>query len=171
MTGVVVWFTGLPSSGKSTLARSVAAELAAGGLRPCILDGDEVRAALVPTPGYEPGARDDFYTTLGNLAALLADQGHVALVAATAHRAAHRERARSAAPQFLEVHVATDLDECERRDAKRLYARARRGELTAVPGVGEPYEVPEAPDVVAPHGDDPAAVTAVVAAVRGKVEA
>jgi adenylylsulfate kinase len=169
MTGAVVWFTGLPSSGKTTLARSVAAELERGGLCPCLLDGDEVRAALVPAPGYDPAARDDFYATLGNLAALLAGQGRVILVAATAHRRAHREGARAAAPRFLEVHVATGLAECERRDAKGLYARARAGELASVPGVSEPYEAPEAPEVVAPRGDDPGAAAAVARAVRAMV--
>lgn len=171
MTGVVVWFTGLPSSGKSTLARSVAGALAGLGPRPCMLDGDEVRDALTPPPGYDPGARDDFYTTLGKLAALLARQGHVVLVAATAHRRAHRAGARAAAPRFLEVHVATPLAECERRDGKGLYARARRGELVSVPGIGEPYEAPEAPAIAAPHGDDPEAAAQVVAAVRGMVGA
>ena len=88
--GVVVWLTGLPSSGKSTLARRVAATLRAAGRAVALLDGDEVRACLVPSPGYDDAGRGAFYATLARLAALLAHQGLVVLVPATAHRAEYR---------------------------------------------------------------------------------
>ena len=160
--GVVVWFTGLPSSGKSTLAERVRAALASGGRTAVRLDGDEVRQALVPTPGHWPSERDAFYETLARLAALLARQGVVTLVAATAHRRAHRERARALAPRFLEVYVTTPREECERRDAKGLYALARAGKAPLLPGVGVEYEPPAAPDVVAAGGEDAAALAEVV---------
>lgn len=165
-SGVVVWFTGLPSSGKSALARSVRDELAPLGTAQCILDGDEVRAALVPAPGYGEADRAAFYATLGNLAALLAKQGLVVLVPATAHLREYREHARRVAPRFVEVWVSTSAEECARRDSKGLYARARSDPALPVPGVTVAYEPPERPDVVAERGVDPDAVARVLAAIR-----
>jgi len=161
--GVVVWITGLPSSGKSTIAALLDRRLRETGRPACLLDGDEVRAALVPAPGYTPEARDAFYATLARLAALLASQGLVVLVPATAHRAAYREEARRLAPAFVEVHVAVDADECRRRDAKGLYAAARAGEAAGLPGADVAYEPPAAADVVARGGQDEGAVAAVMA--------
>jgi adenylylsulfate kinase len=159
--GVVVWFTGFPASGKSTLARAVAARLIEGGREPVLLDGDEIRAVLVPSPGYDYVARDGFYRTLGNLACLIAAQGRIVLVPATAYRRAWRDRTREHAPRFVEVHVATPLEECRRRDAMGTYARATAG--STVPGVGVEYEPPTAPEVVAL---DSSAVDAVLAALE-----
>ncbi|MBX3160423.1 MAG: adenylyl-sulfate kinase [Deltaproteobacteria bacterium] len=159
--GTVVWFTGLPASGKTTLARRVRELLPEATL----LDGDELREVL-GAGGYERGERDAFYAIAGRLAALLARQGRDVLVAATAPRRRHREAARALAPRFLEVHVATPREACEARDPKGLYARARAGEAPRLPGAGEPYEPPVAPDVVATGGDDAAAVAAIVSAVR-----
>ena len=116
MTGAVVWFTGLPASGKSTLARAVAARLREARREPVVLDGDDVRAALVPSPGHDPSARDGFYRTLGGLAGMLAQDGLIVLVAATAHQRAWRAHARGLAPRFVEVYLATPLGECRRRD-------------------------------------------------------
>jgi len=158
MSGAVVWLTGLPSSGKSTLAARLLAQLVAAGRPAALLDGDEVRDALVPRPGYAPAERDSFYATLARLAALLARQGLVVLVAATANRRAHRAQARSLAPRFLEVYLDVPTDECRRRDAKGLYARAAQGKTRDLPGADAAYEVPESPDVVARGGEDPGAV-------------
>jgi adenylylsulfate kinase len=161
--GVVIWLTGLPSSGKSTLARRVAARLCADGRPPVLLDGDDVRACLVPTPGYDEMGRGDFYESLARLAALLARQGFVVLVPATAHRRLFRQRARLLAPRFLEVLVDTGIEACEGRDPRGLWARARAGDVTALPGTGVAYEPPEHPDVVASGGHDEAALAAIVA--------
>lgn len=158
--GAVVWFTGLPSSGKSTLARAVARALDEKGRAHLLLDGDEVRAALLPRPGYGPRARANFYRTLGRLAALLAGQGLVVLVAATAHRQAFRTWARRRAPRFVEVYVDTPLLECARRNAKGLYGKAR-----GLPGVGVRYEVPRRPEVRAVGGASAAAVSACLRAL------
>lgn len=145
MSGVVVWFTGLPSSGKSTLA----AEIAARRPGAVTLDGDQVRAALRPQPGYGEAARADFYETLARLAGLLAGQGHLVLVPATAHLRAFRERARALAPRFVEVFVDTPPEACRRRDAKGLYAR----DEAALPGAGVAYEPPGAAEVTVRPGD------------------
>lgn len=160
--GVVVWFTGKPSCGKSTLARRVQQALVERGTAACLLDGDEVRAALVPEPGYGPEQRDAFYATLSNLAALLARQGFAVLVAATAHARALRDRARRAAPRFVEVYVDVPQQELLRRDAKGLYAAVREGRLTGVPGADVAYEPPETPDVIASGGEDERALRQLV---------
>lgn len=152
--GVVVWLTGLPSSGKSSLARRVLASLRAARAPACVLDGDDVRAALHPAPGYSPEARRDFYATLAELAALLARQGLAVLVPATANRAEFREAARAIAPRFIEVFVDVPLAICIERDAKGLYAQAQKGEVAELPGVGRDYEAPATPDVVARGGED-----------------
>lgn len=166
MSGVVVWLTGLPSSGKSTLASEVQAALRASGeVGACRLDGDDVRADLVPPPGYDEAARDGFYATLANLAARLAAQDLVVLVAATAHRSAFRERARALAPRFVEVHVDTPAETCAARDPKGLWARAAGDGATALPGVGPAYEPPSAPEVVVRPADADR-VARVLAAIR-----
>lgn len=161
MTGAVVWVTGLPSSGKSTLANRIADHLRGSGIAAAVLDGDQVRAALDPRPGYDAESRSRYYGTLAHLAALLARQGLVAVVAATANRRAFRERARALAPRFVEVFVDVPMETCAARDTKGLYAASRRGAVTELPGVGSGFERPEAPDVVASGGEDGAAAAAV----------
>lgn len=160
--GVVAFITGLPSAGKSTLAERAFAALRERGVPTCLLDGDAVRACLVPKVGYEPHDRSDFYETLANLAGLIADQGLVVLVAATAPRREFRERARALAPTFIEIWLDTPLEECRLRDTKGLYAAARAGEAHDVPGGDDVYEPPLAPDVRATGGHDQAAVEALV---------
>lgn len=161
MTGTVVWITGLPASGKSTLAERVRARL---GARSLILDSDALRIVL-EADSYATTDRDRFYRVLANLAAALAHQGLVVLVAATAQRRAYRELARRAAPRYVEVWVRTPAAECAQRDVKGLYARAAAGELPALPGVGVPYEPPSSPDVTAEGGLDDAAAAAIQALV------
>ena len=163
MTGIVVWFTGLPSSGKTCLARAVERRLQYGEQPVCLLDGDDMRAAIVPPPGYDDDSRQAFYTTLGNVAAVLASQGLIVLVAATADRAAFRDHARNRAGRFVEVFVDTPLEECRKRDAKGLYRDADEGRISGMPGVQRPYEAPERPDVVAHGGCSQAAVDDVLA--------
>lgn len=157
--GIVLWFTGLPASGKSTLATRVRDLVAAR--RSCVvLDSDALREALEATT-YGDVAREGFYRSLANLAALIARQGHVVLVAATAPLRVHREHARAVAPEFVEIWVRTPLAACEARDPKGLYARARAGDAPRLPGVGAPYEAPPAPDVTAEGGLDEAAAEAI----------
>ncbi|HZO15441.1 MAG TPA: adenylyl-sulfate kinase [Polyangiaceae bacterium] len=160
MNGLVVWLTGLPQAGKSTLAARLRAALLAAGESACILDGDEVREAISPVPGYGQEARDAFYATLGQLAALLAKQGLTVIVPATAHLRRYRDAARAIAPGFIEVHVATPMEECARRDEKGLYARAPAD----LPGVHVAYEPPRTAEVVAQGGRDEAALDEIVRA-------
>ncbi len=159
--GAVVWLTGVPAAGKSTLAARLDARLREAHVPAGVLDSDDLREVLVPRPGHEPEARDGFYQTLAGLAALLARRGLVVVVAATAHRRAWRDRARALAPRYLEVYVATPLAECRARDPKGLYGSP--AVLAQLPGGGVAYEPPLHPDVVAPHGDDPQVVDAVLA--------
>jgi adenylylsulfate kinase len=163
VTGAVVWVTGLPASGKSTFARALAVALRTRGVAAALLDGDEVRAALSPSPGYGPEQRAAFYATLADLAVLLAGQGLVAVVAATGHRRAFRARARNRACRYLEVFLDVPAEMCAGRDAKGLWTAARGGKAPGLPGAGVPYEPPEAPDVVAAGGEDAAAVERVLA--------
>jgi adenylylsulfate kinase len=150
MRGVIAWFTGLPASGKTTLAKRVRELLA----RPSILlDSDEVREAI-EARGYGTAERDAFYRALGQLARLFAGQGLAVLVAATAVRREYRDRVRAESQRFIEIHVRASPVECEARDFKGLYARAKTGGAPDLPGAEVPYEAPLAPEVVAGGGFD-----------------
>ena len=162
--GAVVWFTGLPASGKTTAAMRLVGHLRAQGREPVLLDSDEIRGAIVPPLGYDAAARDAFYQTLGNLACMLAWPGAIVAVSATAHLRRWRDAARGRAPRFVEVYVATPADECRRRDPKHLYRDPQIG--ADLPGVHSTYEPPLHPEVVAPNGDDEATIAAVLAALR-----
>jgi len=155
MNGALVWFTGLPASGKTTLARRVARRVGPA----IVLDSDEMRDVLGMTD-YSPAGRDAFYRALAALAVMLANQGHLVLVAATAPHRAHRDAAR-AAPRFIEVWVRASREECAARDIKGLYARANSGSASQLPGVGVAYEDPVAADVIAAGGNDEGAVEAI----------
>src|SRR3954447_22807341 len=149
--GGTVWFTGLPSSGKSTVAAAVEARLLAEGHAAYVLDGDNLRHGLDGDLGFSPGDRAENVRGTAEAAALLADAGVVALVSLVSPFAADRAAAREVHSRrnltFLEVWVSTPLEECERRDAKGLYARARAGEIPNCTGVGQPYEPPESPEL------------------------
>jgi adenylylsulfate kinase len=156
--GAIVWFTGLPNSGKSQLARRVQASLAQESIACCLLDGDRVRDLLRPRPGYSSQERDDFYVTLGNFALELAQQGLVVLVPATANRRHYRDRVRAQAPRFVEVWMTASVEECRTRDKKGLYAQFASGQLHGLPGEDSSYEAPESADVLAAGGEDVAAL-------------
>jgi adenylylsulfate kinase len=168
VSGVVMWFTGLPSSGKSTLAREVAKALKKKGTPHLLLDGDAVRAALVPKPGYDEASRDDFYATLANLAALCARSGLVVLVPATAHLASYRRHAREVAPAFIEVFVDVPREVAVGRDAKGLYRAVEAGELGNVPGADVAYERPLAPEAVVGEAMDDDDVDSLVGMIQEK---
>lgn len=162
--GIVVWITGPPQSGKSTFAGALAHALKAHRAT-CVLDGDEVRHALVPEPAYDPESRDAFYATLANLAALVARQGLVVVVAATAHQRKFRARAKEiAAGRYVEVQIVATADECRARDRKGLYAAAETGSMPNLPGRfgALAYQPSEAPDIFASGGFDEAAVHSAV---------
>ena len=150
--GATVWFTGLPASGKSTIAAAVEARLVAAGIPAYRLDGDNLRHGLSGDLGFDAHARAENVRRAAEAARLLADSGTVVLVSLVSPYAADRERARSIHAgdhlPFLEVFMDTPPEECERRDPKGLYARARAGEIADLTGVDDPYERPDAPDVV-----------------------
>jgi adenylylsulfate kinase len=166
--GAVVWLTGLPASGTSTLARSLVRTLKSRRTPCALLDGDEIRQLLVPAPGYGSRARSAFYRTLAGLAALLARQGLIAVVAATAHKRNYRSYARRLAPRFVEVYLEVSAEVCARRDPKGLYARARGGRALRLPGATLRYEPPESPEVVAGGGRDRAALGLVLRILHRK---
>ena len=147
--GTTVWFTGLPSAGKTTLARALAQRLA-GSVE--LLDGDEVREFLTRGLGFSRQDRDTNVLRIGWVAATLAKHGVLVLASVispyadtrAAVRALHAERGAG----FLEVHVAAPVEVCSDRDVKGLYAKQRAGELSGLTGVDAPYEPPPAPDAV-----------------------
>jgi bifunctional enzyme CysN/CysC len=150
--GATIWFTGLPASGKSTLAVAVERALVESGDVAYLLDGDNIRHGLSDDLGFSPGDRAENIRRVGHLTRLFADAGVVALASLVSPLKSDREIARAlndaAKLPFIEVHVATSLAECEKRDPKGLYARARAGELKGLTGVDAPYEAPEHADLV-----------------------
>jgi adenylylsulfate kinase len=140
----VVWLTGLSGSGKSTIGRALAARLAAGGARVEYIDGDSIREVF-PNTGFSREERNAHVKRVGYLASRLEHHGVVVVCALISPYADARNDVRRMCRNFLEVHVATPIEECERRDAKGLYARARRGEIRQFTGIDDPYEAPESP--------------------------
>lgn len=149
--GATVWLTGLPSAGKSTIARALAERLRAAGHRVDVLDGDEIRAELTADLGFSREDRIANVRRVGFLAAMLSRNGVTTLVPVIAPYAEARDhvRAKHAAngTAYVEIHVATPVEECSVRDVKGLYAKQRAGELTGLTGVDDPYEEPEKPDL------------------------
>src|ERR671925_2232001 len=168
--GATLWMTGLPGSGKSTIAAGVETHLLEHGRPAYVLDGDNLRHGLNGDLGFSASDRAENVRRTAEVAALLADAGVLVLVALVSPYRADRAAARAVHERlslpFLEVHVATSLEECERRDPKGLYARARAGELQHLTGVDDPYEPPVSPDVVV-GGSEPldSAVASVWAAL------
>jgi adenylyl-sulfate kinase len=145
-----VWFTGLSGAGKSTISHLVAAELEGRGLLVELLDGDAVRRHLSSELGFTKEHRDLNVERIGWVASRLVRAGAVVVVAAISPYREARRRARTLVEEhgaFVEVHVATSLEECMSRDTKGLYARALAGEVANFTGVSDPYEEPEAPEV------------------------
>jgi adenylylsulfate kinase len=145
--GVVIWLTGLPGAGKSTLAQALAPRLRANGRRVEILDGDAVRAHLSKGLGFSREDRDTNIARIAFVAHLLARNGVAVLVAAISPFRRARDEARALIGDFVEVHVAPPLEECIRRDVKGLYAKAMAGEIRAFTGIGDPYEEPVSPEL------------------------
>lgn len=152
LVGATVWLTGLSGSGKSTIATELARELLNTSRLAYILDADNVRLGLNSDLGYSDTDRTENIRRMAEVACLFADSGTVAIVPIISPFIAAREHARKIHEQrqlrFIEVHVATSIDECERRDTKGLYAKVRNGQLTGLSGVDSPYEAPISPDVI-----------------------
>ncbi len=144
-----LWFTGLPASGKSTLANSLEKRLVAAGHHTYTLDGDNLRHRLNRDLGFSEEDRAENIRRAAEVAGLFVDAGLIVIVSLISPVRVDRERARHlfAAGEFVEIFVDTPLEECERRDPKGLYAKARRGEVTGFTGVDAAYEPPAAPEI------------------------
>ena len=165
-----IWITGLPSSGKSTVAAALATELRGLGIEPSILESDALRAIFIPQGGYDEASRDLFYRQMEYIGALLVRHGVPVIFDATANRRAYRDHARQDISQFLEVYVDCPLAICMARDPKGIYRLAREGGAAHVPGVQDVYEAPDAPDIVIRGANDSPADAArrIVATLRQK---
>jgi adenylyl-sulfate kinase len=171
--GATVWFTGLSASGKSTIAVGVEEALEAAGRAAYLLDGDNLRHGLCADLGFGFEARTENIRRASEVAKLFAQAGFVVLGSFVSPYAAGRAHARrihaEAGLPFLEVFVNTPLAECERRDPKGLYARARAGEIAEFTGISDPYEAPTSPDLELRPLEQPVerAVELVLAALDG----
>jgi bifunctional enzyme CysN/CysC len=168
--GATVWLTGLSGSGKSTVAVECERLLLGAGRPAYVLDGDNLRHGLNGDLGYSAADRAENVRRVGHVARLLADAGVVALVPLISPYRADRDAVRAlhaeAGIDFLEVHVDTPIELCERRDPKGLYAKARAGEIRGFTGIDDPYEAPEAPDLRLTPDDGDAAAMAVLVLER-----
>jgi adenylyl-sulfate kinase len=168
--GCVVWMTGLPSGGKTTLATMLEAELIAQGRRVERLDGDELRTHLSKGLGYSREDRDENVRRVGWVARLLARHGVIAITALVSPYRSTRDEVRAGTRNFIEVWVKASLDECVRRDVKGLYKKALAGEIGQFTGISDPYEPPLHAEVVVETDREPAAdsVATILAAMAAR---
>ncbi|MBN1221812.1 MAG: adenylyl-sulfate kinase [Candidatus Aminicenantes bacterium] len=147
--GIVIWFTGLSSSGKSTIARAVEESLFERGHLAYVLDGDNIRHGLNKNLGFSPEDREENIRRIGEVAKLFADAGFIAMTAFISPYRGDRDKARSLLPdgEFIEVFVKVSLNQAEERDPKGLYKKARAGEIPEFTGISAPYEEPVNPEI------------------------
>ncbi|MEK4199913.1 adenylyl-sulfate kinase [Cytobacillus sp. FSL K6-0265] len=144
-----LWFTGLSGSGKSTLASALSAKLFEQGIKEYVLDGDNIRHGLNADLGFTEKDRTENIRRIGEVAKLFVDSGTIVVTAFISPFAADRDRVREqfASNEFFEIFIDCPLAECEKRDPKKLYEKARRGEIKNFTGIDSPYEPPKHPDV------------------------
>lgn len=151
--GGVLWLTGLSGAGKTTLAIGLERRLFEQGMRVIVLDGDNVRHGLNADLGFSPEDRAENIRRIGEVAALYADAGLIVITAFISPYLEDRDQARAAAGDgFHEVYLSTSLADCEGRDAKGLYTKARRGEIPEFTGISAPYEAPPAAELTIDTG-------------------
>lgn len=160
--GAVVWLTGLPGAGKTTLALAAEAGLHAQGWQVCVLDGDSLRQGLCAGLGFSLDDRRENMRRVGEAARLFAEHGSVALVALVSPLADARDAVRQRLPagQFLEVYCRCPLEVCRQRDPKGMYARAAAGLIADFTGISSPYEPPLQPELVLDTAQAGSAATA-----------
>jgi len=142
----VIWFTGLSGAGKSTISEAVYERLKKKGLKIEHLDGDVVRS-IFPTTGFSKEERNRHIKRVGFLASMLEKNGVFVIASFISPYKESRDFVRNLCSTFREVYVSTPLAECERRDSKGLYAKARKGEIKQFTGIDDPYEVPQNPEI------------------------
>lgn len=147
--GVMLWFTGLSGSGKSTIAIALERELHQRGLLCRILDGDNIRSGINNNLGFSPEDRVENIRRIAEVGKLFVDTGIITIAAFISPNNQLRNMASEiiGKENFVEVYISTPLEECERRDVKGLYAKARRGEIKEFTGISAPFEAPENPDI------------------------
>lgn len=145
----VLWFTGLSGSGKSTIANAVSSELYRQGINEYVLDGDNIRHGLNRDLGFSDYDRTENIRRIGEVAKLFVDSGAVVTTAFISPFRSDRDQVRALfeKEEFIEVFVDCPIEECERRDPKQLYQKARRGEIKDFTGIDSPYEAPERPEI------------------------
>lgn len=145
----LIWFTGLSGSGKSTIANLVEQELSSKGIKTYTLDGDNIRKGINNDLTFSPEDRTENIRRIAEVANLFVEAGIVVLAAFVSPYKKDRDNIRSIVKDvnFVEVYVNTSLEECERRDVKGLYKKARAGEIKNMTGISAPYEAPENPDI------------------------
>ena len=148
LRGVTIWFTGLPSSGKSTLARILERRFRQGGLKCELLDGDVVRTNLSKGLGFSREDRDTNIKRIGFVAHLLTRNDVIAIASAISPYREVRDYCRRLIGNFVEVYVKCSIEECEKRDVKGLFKKARSGEIKGFTGVDDPYEEPLHAEVI-----------------------
>ncbi|MCM3585917.1 adenylyl-sulfate kinase [Mesobacillus maritimus] len=150
----VLWFTGLSGSGKSTIANAVSNELFRQRINEYVLDGDNIRHGLNKDLGFSEQDRTENIRRIGEVAKLFVDSGKVVTTAFISPFRSDRDQVRELfeAGEFIEVFVDCPLEECERRDPKQLYVKARRGEIKDFTGIDSPYEAPDKPEITI-HSD------------------
>lgn len=146
----VLWFTGLPSSGKSTIAHAVEKKLHDMGIKTYTLDGDNVRHGLCSDLDFSPKDREENLRRIGEMIKLFLDAGVVVLAAFVSPFRKDRERVRNMLSKrdFVEIYCKCPVDVCEMRDPKGMYKKAKKGEIKDYTGVSAPYEEPESPDLI-----------------------
>ena len=155
--GIVIWFTGLSGSGKSTLANEVEVQLFERGCHTYILDGDNIRHGLNKDLGFSPKDREENIRRIGEVAHLFSQAGIIVMTAFISPYRADRDIARklNKEGEFIEVYCRCSLDECERRDTKGLYKKARAGQIPEFTGISAPYEEPEKPELILDTDQEP----------------
>jgi len=148
MKAFAIWLTGIPSSGKSTIANFLKKRLSEYNIKIEVLESDEVRKIITPNPKYNEFERELFYRSLVAIGKYLTDNGVSVIFDATAHKRSYREYARSLIKNFIEVYVYCPLEECIKRDVKGLYSKALKGVIKTLPGLQVKYEEPINPDLI-----------------------
>lgn len=154
--GAVVWLTGLSASGKSTVAREVELALVENGINSYVLDGDNIRQGLNSNLGFSPDDRKENIRRIGEVAKLFCEANVVTLTAFISPYKSDRDLARKLVPegQFFEIYCGASVEECEQRDPKGLYKKARAGQIPEFTGISAPYEAPDKAELVLETGKE-----------------